>query len=276
MQSDLYIYSDGPRSENDFIEVDKIRKYLKSLTGFKNIFIIERPENFGLAKNIFDGVTSIVKIHSKVIVLEDDIITSTHFLNYMNDALFLYENNETIMHISGYMYPINTSELPDFFTLCQSTCWGWATWETSWNKMYYDIDHLIKSIKPHKKRFNLNQSFPFYDQLIANKKNKIKTWAIFWYSTIFLNNGIAIHPKQSFTQNIGHDDSGENCHDTNFFYTNLIQNYQILSLQELVLNENLKARKSLELYFISFKQSFFDRVKIKIKYIYDICINLFY
>lgn len=273
IKSDLFIYSDGNKNEIDLIEVQKIRKYLKTVSGFRNVFIIERTENYGLAKNILDGVSTVIKKYSKAIILEDDIITNQYFLDYMNDALTIYEDNEKIMHISGYMYPINTNKLPDFFTLCQATCWGWATWETSWNRMSIDIDFIIKSIEPQKARFNLDNSFPFYYQLIANKKNKIRTWAIFWYSTIFLNNGVAIHPKYSFTQNIGHDNSGENCGDTNFFFANLIQNYEVTQLINLELTENTNARKYLNIYFKKFKKSIFYRVVKKIKNIYEIYSN---
>ncbi len=275
-ESDLYIYSDGARNDDDLFQVRLIRNYLKEITGFKNVHVIEREKNYGLADNIIDGVSAIVKIYSKVIVLEDDIITSSYFLDFMNESLDIYEQNEKIMHISGYMYPIDTKELPNFFTLCQATCWGWATWDTSWSKFYNNIDIILKSIKPNKYSFNLDDTFPFYNQLVANKNRKIKTWAIFWYSTIFLHNAVAIHPKLSFTQNIGHDNTGQNCHDTDFFTANLTKHYDKISLTKLELSENLEARESLKVYFKSFKKNFLYRVQKKIDKMYDIYINRFH
>lgn len=70
--------------------------------------LIERSINCGLANNIIDGVTSVINEYGKVIVLEDDLVVSPYFLKYMNDALNMYENEEEVVCIHGYVYPVKS------------------------------------------------------------------------------------------------------------------------------------------------------------------------
>ncbi len=102
-KSRLIILSDGPKTEIDVPKVQKVREYIKTVKGFRSIEIIEREKNWGLANNIIDGVTRIINEYGKIIVLEDDIVTSPYFLKFMNEALEFYKDEERVMHISGYM-----------------------------------------------------------------------------------------------------------------------------------------------------------------------------
>ena len=133
--SELYVFSDGEKNEAVKESVDKVRAFLHQVDGFKMISIIERERNLGLAENIMSGVTDILNKHGKIIVLEDDMVTSKYFLKYMNDALNIYEDNKDVIEISGYMYPIsNKDDLPQtWFLYKYADCWGWATWKDRWD-----------------------------------------------------------------------------------------------------------------------------------------------
>mgnify|MGYP006309741777 CR=1 FL=1 len=92
-ESELFIFSDGEKSSNDYQNVKKVRKIINNIIGFKNIKVFESEINKGLADSVIDGVTKIINDYEKVIVLEDDLITSKNFLSYMNRALNFYEDN---------------------------------------------------------------------------------------------------------------------------------------------------------------------------------------
>lgn len=213
-KSTLYIYCDGPKKNSTIKELQKIqevRSIIRKKSWCKKVEIIERSQNLGLADNIVKGVTEVLNKYEKIIVLEDDIVTSTAFLQYMNDALIFYKENDEIMHISGYFPPVKKM-LPDFFFYNQTSCWGWATWKRAWNyyventtKLYHEV---IKSNRLYE--FNINDSFPFLNHLELNLNGKIKTWAIKWHASVFLNNGLCLHPYKSYVQNIGFDNSGVN------------------------------------------------------------------
>lgn len=83
-ESELFIFSDGPKKQEDASKVKEVRKYLKTIDGFNDVFIKESEKNKGLANSIISGVTEVINKYRKVIVLEDDLITSPVFLEYMN------------------------------------------------------------------------------------------------------------------------------------------------------------------------------------------------
>lgn len=212
VESELYIYSDGSKNEDVKPRVEEVREYIKTITGFKNVTIIEREENWGLAASIIEGVTEIVNKYGKIIVLEDDLVTSKFFLKFMNESLEYYKDQKKVWHISGWNYPIDSKGLGDTFFWRVMNCWGWATWADRW--IYYKRNPSEIASEFTKKdiyNFNIDGSQNFWSQVNDNITGKLKTWAIFWYATIFKHNGLCLNPSRSFVENIGQDATGENC-----------------------------------------------------------------
>ena len=142
-ESELYIYSDGPKDKNATEKVREVREYIKSIDGFKKVTIFERDKNLGLANNIISGVTKIVNEYGKIIVLEDDIVTSKYFLKFMNEALEIYMNEKKVWHISGWNYPLDKDGLGDIFLWRGMNCWGWATWSDRWCFYKKDLNKIF-------------------------------------------------------------------------------------------------------------------------------------
>ena len=211
-ESDLIVYSDGAKSSFDLQSVAEVKNYIKSIDGFKSVKIVDRKSNWGLAKSIIHGVSSVVNEYGRVIVLEDDIVTSPAFLSYMNAALDHYIDKGKIWHISGWNYPIDNSELEDVYFSRIMNCWGWATWVDRWNNFEKNAEKCINSFtKDDIKYFNLDGYHDFWSQVVANKNREIDTWAIFWYTTIFKNEGLCLFPSKTYVKNIGNDGTGVHC-----------------------------------------------------------------
>lgn len=227
--SKLFIYSDGPRDINDHKAVNEVRTYIHSLDGFEDIQIVERDRNIGLAESIIQGVTELTEKFGRVIVMEDDLVTSPAFLDFMNRALDTYQAERKVWHISGWSYPIDNDGLGSAFLWETMNCWGWATWKDRWQYFSKEPDKLVSSWnRAQIKQFNLDGAYNFWKQVKLNKRGKLNTWAVFWYATIFENNGLCLNPAKTFVTNIGHDGSGENCRRTTHFSTH----------DELELNNN--------------------------------------
>lgn len=215
-ESDLIVYCDGPKKDSsiNIIElIDETRLLIKNESRFKSVTIIESKVNKGLADSIIQGVTEVVNRFGKIIVLEDDIVTSPGFLRYMNDALEVYKNEEKVMHISGYMYPLK-DKLPGTFFIRPTSCWGWGTWKRAWIHFEKNVDKQITSIDNVKgwEEFTIDSSYPsFKKQLFLNQNKELNTWAIFWQASVFLKRGLSLHPYPSLVQNIGFDGTGVNC-----------------------------------------------------------------
>lgn len=213
-ESDLYIFSDGPKDAKSAAKVDEVREFVRSVSGFKSVTVVESETNKGLAASIIDGVSRIVSEYGKVIVVEDDILTSGGFLTYMNNALDHYEDDHSVMQISAFMHPIDTAGLPDTFFYQANSCWGWATWHRSWRFFKDDPAWLLQELKSEGiswDAFNSMQGREFQKQLLRNINGKITTWAVKWHAMIKLKGGTVLHPKSSYISNIGFAGDGENC-----------------------------------------------------------------
>ena len=154
--SNVFIFSDGAKNANAIEHVNRVRAIIAEPWNFKKITIIERERNVGLAQNVISGVSEIIKQYGKVIVLEDDLEISKVGLRYFNDALDAYEQEEKVMEISGYMYPVKDADkLAETFFFRVANSWGWATWKRAWDKYNTDIDQLIADFDKDKiKRFS--------------------------------------------------------------------------------------------------------------------------
>lgn len=251
-ESELFIFSDGPKSEKDELSVNEIRKFIKELRGFKKINLVERETNLGLSKSIISGVTELVNKYGKIIVLEDDIVTSPFFLMYMNDALTFYNNTDEVISIHGYMYPINAI-LPETFFLRGADCWGWATWKRAWNLFEPDGKKLLKELEQQ----NLLNEFDWGGSLnnVRMLKNFIKgkndSWAIRWHASAFLNNMLTLYPGKSLVNNIGADGSGTNVKKTNIYNATLAS--EQIKIKSIPMEEDLYVQELLKIYFLKNK-----------------------
>lgn len=264
IESELYIYSDEAKNDTAKENVDEVREYIKTIKGFKRIRIIEQDKNWGLSNSIINGVTEVVNQFEKIIVLEDDLVTSPYFLNYMNDALDCYNGEERVMSISAYMNSIDTNGLSETFLTYFTSCWGWGTWKQSWSKFERNPGKLVAEMnKKDIKRFNLNGAYNLWTQVISNHIGRIDTWAIFWYATVFKNNGLVLHPSKSMTINIGHDGSGIHCGDSDRFDTEL-NNKRITTFPVRIENDEVGVEE-IRKYYLSTKPTLLKRVVKKFK-----------
>lgn len=251
-ESILYVYADGPRryaDEKAIQALNETRKIIKKKQWCKEVHLIERLENKGLADSIIEGVTEIVNQYGQIIVLEDDVVTSPGFLKYMNDALCVYASTEKVMHISGYMYPLEVIEPNQETFFCNIlSCWGWATWKRAWQFLDTEPSHHLARLKTYRKikDFNICGNADFYSQLLANQRKDIYTWAVKWYASWKLVGGYSLFPKKSLVQNIGHDGSGIHCTPNSWFNTTLIDNIEVKPL-EIV--ENRATKKQIDDYY---------------------------
>ena len=214
--SDLFIYADGPKESATPEILEKIRQNREiahSKQWCKSVTVIESEKNKGLATSIISGVTEIANKYGKVIVLEDDIVTGKYFLEFMNAALDKYENEKKVWHIAGWRDPVKHAKGGSSYFYPTMDCWGWATWADRWQYFKKDVVYYQNVFTDDMKfHFNIEGSEPgMWSQIEENAIGKINTWAIFWYATIFLQNGLCLAPTKSLVKNIGFDNSGVHC-----------------------------------------------------------------
>lgn len=252
-ESNLFIFSDAEKNENDKAEVNKVREYIKTIKGFRQIITIERDTNWGLSNSIADGVSKIIKEFGSVIVLEDDLVTSPYFLKFMNESLELYKEKENVYSITGYSHTDYEENIDSSYFLNLTSSWSWATWLNRWEKFKRDDNDLrkiIKSTDKEKKYFNFNDSVDYINMAKLQLENKIDSWAIYWYLTVFRQNGLTLYPKKKLVMNIGFDGSGTHCskdtceEDLVNYYPQLTRDIKEKPSNRKIVSNLLKANKS--------------------------------
>lgn len=281
-QSELFIFSDGPKCKEgtkkindirkviriithfkniqkykkDIKKVSDVRKVIRLITGFKKIHINERKKNFGLVESIITGVSEIINKYGSVIVLEDDVITSKHFLEFMNDCLHFYKNDKKVFSITGLTEPrlkVPSSYKNDIFLFpYRFYGWGWATWKDRWNK----IDFQVKDYDKFKKDLVARNEFikggrDLFNDLKLQMEGKLNTWDGRASYGEFKNNGYTLISIKNHVKNIGADSSGTHgsaigyplqiIDDNNYKKPYLIESSEILKTNQIMVEENNKA-----------------------------------
>jgi hypothetical protein len=207
--SRLYVFSDAPRHDRAASQVAEVRRLARQLQGFASVEVFEHASNQGVARSIIQGATRLTAEHGKVIVLEDDLLPSAHFLRYMNDALLRYEADQRVISVHAYSYPVDAS-LPDTFFLRGADCWGWATWKRGWDLFEADGRRLLAELQARQltHAFDFEDSYPYTRMLRDCIEGRNDSWAIRWYASAFLEGKLTLYPGASQVQNIGADGSG--------------------------------------------------------------------
>lgn len=230
LDSDLIIFSDGAKYQKDESKVREIRTYLKTIEGFKSLVIHESSSNKGLATSIIEGVSSVLKEYPSAIVLEDDLITSTNFLAYMNQALTYYQDNPKVLSISGFSPIIKGLGENEVYFTQRSSSWGWACWADRWSKIDWSCESYqeFRINSKMKSKFNAMGS-DMSLMLKRQMEGKINSWAIRFCFHQFQYNLYSVHPAVSKVRNVGFDELSTN---TKFYSTRFISELDQSELQE--------------------------------------------
>lgn len=263
-ESNLYVYLDGPKNTEEIVSIDKIEKIVNQLKGFKSITLIKRDTNWGLAKNIIQGVTEQIEKHQRVIVLEDDLIVSPYFLQFMNDALTLYDEEKEVGHIQACDFTQN-KRLPDTFLIKWTGSWGWATWERAWSLFNPNGRELLDKLEKKKlcKTFDFNGAYPFTRMLRRQIAGENNSWAIRWNASLFLANKLSLNVGKSLVDNRGFDGSGTHCGSQDIYQSNLWQQPLPVKKHQPI-KENQEARLIFEQYYKR-TNSFYAKVKRRLQ-----------
>lgn len=247
--SDLYVFSDAARSAEDAAAVEMVREEIADIQGFRSMSVVERNENFGLARSIIEGVTSIVNRYGRVIVLEDDLVVSPYFLRFMNDALEVYKDEPRVGHIQACDF-IQSAALPDTFLIKWTGSWGWATWQRAWELFNPNGQELLDQLceRHLTKQFDFNGKYGFTRMLRQQIERKNNSWAIRWNASLFLADVLSLNVGRSLVSNEGLDGSGTNSVSLDPYRSALSLNpIEVRPISPVV--ENLEARKAYERYY---------------------------
>lgn len=219
-ESALYIYADGAKrnaTKETLDNIAEVRKIILRKLWCKEVIIIESEVNKGLALSIRSGVTEIIEKYGKVIVIEDDLLTSHSFLTYMNKALDYYQNRNSVFSISAYNLPSEKMLIPldynyDVYVSLRNGSWGWGTWKDRWDQIDWNVSQYQAMLSNSQLQDAFNRrGDDVFEMLQMQQNGKLNIWSIQFTMAHFVNHSVSIVPTVSYVDNLGLDGSGENC-----------------------------------------------------------------
>ena len=217
-KSHLFIAIDAPFRDEDIDANKRIIQYSKEISGFKEITLLIRPENYGAYKNLILAKNEIFSKYNRLIMFEDDNIFSPDFLNFVNKGLNIYQEREDIFSVSGYQYPIimPPGYKKDIYLWQGFSAWGVGIWKEKWEKVDWEEEKALKSIRQFLKNYKAvyqhqktaNHYFPAILKMVEQNRLHGDGYLSLYQ---FLNNMYSVFPVTSRVRNMGHDGSGIGC-----------------------------------------------------------------
>jgi hypothetical protein len=210
--SDLYVFSDGPRKPEDGDKVAAVRTYVNSLQGFRNVQLVAAPKNKGLARSVIEGVSQVIQERGYAIVLEDDLLCTPDFLSFMNAALLKYRSEANIFSVSGYSFGTSAVDVKEDTALVfRASSLGWGTWKDRWEKVDWEVRDFAEFLESAERKDALkNAGEDILPMIVKQQKGLINSWAVRWTYHHVKRGGYCLIPRFSKIKTIGDDGSGSN------------------------------------------------------------------
>ena len=209
-ESPIFVFADGPAHHRDLSAVQHTRALAHSLLGDRAVFL-ERETNIGLDRSVIAGVTQLCDRFGRVVVVEDDLVVSPLFLQFLNRGLRRYEDEPRVMQVSGHMFDVpQIRQQNEAIFLPMTTSWGWATWKRAWDQFDPLADGWRARLADDqvRRRFDLDGHFAYSTMLARQMRQEVGAWDIRWYYTVFEHDGLSLFPPRTLVINAGLDGSG--------------------------------------------------------------------
>jgi hypothetical protein len=264
VQTDVYFFCDEAKRPQNRDQVEAVRRYVATVHGFRSTTAILRERNLGLAQSIINGVSTLLNKYERIIVLEDDLILSRHFLRYMNDGLIHYQHNEKVASIHAYSYPTQ-DPLPETFFLQGADCWGWGTWARAWRHFETDGLKLLNELQLRglTHDFDFDGCYPYTQMLVDQISGRNSSWAIRWHATCYLKGLLTLYPGRTLVENIGNDSSGTHCIITNAMSRAVTD--QRVNVDRIPVEQSLRARAAFRRFLLN-QRSWSQRLRKSIRH----------
>ena len=140
--TELFIGLDYPSKDSHQEGYQKILSYLESgISGFANITIIKHSYNIGWYQNYTELRKAAYLKYDRLIYTEDDNVFSPNFLEFINKNLEQYQDDDSILAVSGYSYPLTWDSLEDSLIKINTyfSAWGYGIWKSKEEEMLRHI-----------------------------------------------------------------------------------------------------------------------------------------
>ena len=213
-RTDVHVFADGPRKPAAAEAVAEVRRVLatEALAGrFASVRIQASELNLGLANSIIRGVGQVIAAHGRVIVLEDDLLVSADFLEFMNDCLEFYAADPSVGAVTGFspLQALPAACVDDVYLTHRNSSQGWGTWSRVWERIDWTASGAERLARDRGMRHAFNrEGNDRYDRLRRQLAGRIDSWSIRFGLSLFLQGMGTVYPAVNRVANIGYDGTG--------------------------------------------------------------------
>lgn len=215
--TELIIGIDFPPSEKYIEGWKKICEYVPTISGFKTVTVFKHNSNLGAEKNIEYLSEYAFSNYDALILSEDDNEFSSCFLEFMNDSLKRFADDDKVESICGY-----TSWLYYGLSDCKiianedHSAWGIGIWKRK-NKSIGNFTNakIAKLLLRNHIVWRIYSTYPALLGMLLEMLKKNVLWGDTVNTTLNIIYGkVQIKPGISMVRNWGHDGSGLHCGET--------------------------------------------------------------
>jgi len=220
VDTDIFVVSDGPKDECTKSHVNEIREYVDSIEGFRAVNRIYHKNNVGLVRSVQMAEQLILSDYDRLITLEDDIVTSENFLDFINAGLDFYEDSDLAFTVAGYCPPIKIPQSYEFdsWNSPWHSPWGYGIWKKKYDAIDIEFNPLQK-IKKIKSKYSFLKKYGdfFIETLDRDARGLMVAGDARLAGQMLLKGAYTVVPSKSKVRNIGMDGSGIHCMPTDKF-----------------------------------------------------------
>ena len=236
----IFFFIDGPKNKNDIIKINNISKLIENENYFEKKYIIKNVNNLGLKKNIINGINTVFKNFTKIIVIEDDILINKYFYKFMSENLNKLDYKNNLGSITGYSFLENKAKnyKYDIYFSLRHSSWGWGTWKHVWENINFE-NIKNENFRMHKNKLD-QAGTDIYRMLIKDRKIDMNSWSIYFDYYCITQNLLCLSSSISMIKNIGFDNDATNTkknYDENFNYDYLF--YPKLYPNNIFIDKNI-------------------------------------
>lgn len=251
-ETDLYIGLDYPPNERYEEGFKKVSEYLdQGIEGFREVIVVKQTVNQGMFGNFTALEEKAYERHDRIIYSEDDNEFSENYLEYMNRCLEQYEEDDSVLAVSGYNYPIDTSSFTGNVFRCGTyfAAWGYGIWKKKeaemrkdlnidfFSRCYRDSRYMRKLSKASRNQYaNMIKGMLGYTPNLI-LRGRIREVDLAFGLYMAACGKFMIFPVESKVRNWGYDGSGENCTEVTQEGTTLTHRNFQFDTQEMDIKE---------------------------------------
>ena len=207
----LYFYSNKARIDNldEIKRNEEVRSYINQIDWDCDVKTWFRDEYVDVFTSLWGAIDWIFDNEEKAIIIEEDVVTSPAFFDYIRQLIDKYSDNESVWMLSGNnACPEYNVDNLSYFPTRFPDIYGWATWKSRWKQ----LDKKMSFWPDFKKSSSYNN---YYNGLLQNKFNyyyfeqvykNIKTynpWDFIFICNMVKNGGYCLMPNANLAKDIG-------------------------------------------------------------------------